>query len=66
MTTTAPTFREVRPNYIIVERDGKMIGSITQRAAWELVNANRWTYWQEGKAPTPTFATLEEAKASVS
>ena len=63
--TTPPTFREIRPDQIEVERDGKRIGSISQTPAWALRGAGRWTYWPDRQPPTPSFATLEEAKAAI-
>lgn len=61
-----PTFRMIRPDHYEVERNGKRIGSLTQTPKWAMRNAERWIYWPDRQPPTPSFATLEEAKSAIS
>jgi len=54
------TFRTIRQDHVLVEKDGKAIGVLHQ-----VYETGRWIYWQDGQPPTPSFRTLEEAQRTV-
>jgi hypothetical protein len=65
ISTIPATYRQIRPDHFEVFRHGKRIGSLSQIPANADRAAGRWQFWEAGKAPTPAFRTIEEAKDAI-